>query len=360
MKTKIIKILIISLILISFLIGYNMVNSNYNIERMINPDLPVLKDGWEGNIVINGRFFNTEVLERAPFVKVLKWKFSRNPQREEKRNDTFQLNVEHLEFSTINNGNNIVWLGHATFLININGISLITDPNFFNLPTSRRKVDLPLSIDSLTPIHYLLVSHDHRDHFDRRSVEMLFDINPEMEALVPLGGSRLFDNRKLRNISRQEAGWFQEYVIKEDFRVIFLPAKHWGRRGLNDFNRTLWGSFLIITPEVKILFVGDSAYDSQIFKEIREIFGDIDICLLPIGAYAPPFLMQDEHFNPEEAIQAFFDLGGGLLIPLHYGTYDLSDEPLGEPIRRLYEHAAKNGIEHKIKSLSVGEIVKIN
>jgi len=176
-----------------------------------------------------------------------------------------------------------------------------------------------------------------------------------MKVLIPLNGSRLFSGKKLRKINRQEASWYQEYNISEDIRIIFLPAKHWGRRGLNDFNKTLWGSFLIIANGMKIFFAGDTAYCEDLFKEIRQLFGDIDICLLPIGAYSPAFLMQREHTNPEEAVQAFSDLGGKLFIPMHYGTYDLSNEPLGEPIVRLRQRAIEKGVENQIKELSVGE-----
>jgi L-ascorbate metabolism protein UlaG (beta-lactamase superfamily) len=240
-------------------------------------------------------------------------------------------------------------LGHSSFLIHINGVRLISDPCFFNLLSKKRKVALPCSINDLKPIHYLLISHDHRDHFDTKSVEILVENNPEMEALISLGGSRLF--KQFKNIKKQEAGWYQEYHLTDELRVVFLPAKHWGRRGSNDFNKTLWGSFLIITHNIKIFFAGDTAYNEKMFKEIRELFGNIDICMLPIGAYSPAFIMKPAHLNPEEAVQAFLDLGGKWFIPMHYGTYDLSDEPMGEPLARLQ----KCGINDHLKVLAVGE-----
>ena len=214
---------------------------------------------------------------------------------------------------------------------------------------------MPCDIDDLRNIDYLLISHGHRDHFDKKTVESIVKTNPDMEALIPLSGSRLFNGQRLRETKRQEAGWYQENNLANDIRIIFLPAKHWSRRGLNDFNKTLWGSFLIIANGTKIFFAGDTAYDEHLFTEIRQLFGEIDICLLPIGAYAPAFLMQREHTNPEEALQAFSDLGGKLFIPMHYGTYDISDEPLGEPITRLRKNAIEKGIEYQIKELAVGE-----
>jgi L-ascorbate metabolism protein UlaG (beta-lactamase superfamily) len=172
-----------------------------------------------------------------------------------------------------------------------------------------------------------------------------------MEVLVPLGGNRLLSGKKLRNIKRQEAGWYQEYRLTDSIRIVFLPAKHYGRRGLNDTNKTLWGTFLIIANDTKIFFGGDTAYDEQMFKDVRNLFGDIDICLLPIGAYSPQWVFSDEHINPEEAVQIFKDLGGRHLIPMHYGTFDLSYEPISEPLTRLL----KSDLADKIKVLTVGE-----
>jgi L-ascorbate metabolism protein UlaG (beta-lactamase superfamily) len=329
-------------------------HSKPNFHRIFNPDLPIVKDGWKGNVSANGRFFNDTIIENLSMRDVLKWKLSRNPQRKEKKQDTFQLQTLPLvDFAS--KENKIVWLGHSSFIIVVDGIVLLTDPCFFNLPPCKRKALIPCSIKSLKPIDYLLISHDHRDHFDQKSAEHILTNNPNVTALIPLKASRLFDSKTLKKISKQEAGWYQEYKTGKNIRIIFLPAKHWGRRGLNDFNRVLWGSFLIVSGNTKIFFAGDSAYDEHLFKEIRQLFGDIDVCMLPIGAYSPPFLMQKAHMNPEEAVQAFSDLGGRYLIPMHYGTYDLSDEPLSEPITRLHQYISTKGMEHQVKELSVGE-----
>ena len=354
-KVNILKIILsLFIIVICILVVSSMTKANNSIEYRINPDLPILKDGWQGNIVINGEFHNDSIPRRMGFPVPLKWIFSRNPQREEKRNDTFQLQIQEFNPAEMQE-NSIVWLGNASFLINVSGVRVITDPVFFNLPTTRRQVAMPCLPEQLKSINYLLVSHCHRDHFDKKSVRILVENNPEMEALIPMGGNRLFSGRKLKNVKTQEAGWYQEYNLTDDIRIVFLPTKHWGRRGLNDFNKVLWGSFLIITPETKIFFAGDTAYDEFMFKEIRNLFGDIDICLLPIGAYSPQWFMSNSHTTPEEAIQIFLDLGGKFLIPMHYGTYDTSDEPMGEPIKRLRQNATERGIEYQIRELAVGE-----
>ncbi|MDA3879583.1 MAG: MBL fold metallo-hydrolase [Prolixibacteraceae bacterium] len=321
-------------------------------ERKINPDLPGVKESWAGNYYRNGRFYNNNVVKRPPLSKVLKWKFSKNPQKLEKRNDQYSLKVKNpAPFSNKSDG--VTWLGHLTFLISVNGINIITDPVLYDIPTSKRLVKLPLSDKSFYPVDYILVSHDHRDHFDKKSMKKIKVLNPQVEVLMPLGAERLFSSRKMKGIKRQEAGWFQEYIINEDVQIIFLPSNHWGRRGLFDFNKTLWGSFLIVTDTIKIYFGGDTAYGDH-FSEIHELFGDIDVCILPIGAYSPAWLMSESHMSPKEAAKAFLDLGGIYFIPGHYGTFDLTDEPLSEPILRLEKELDFLGRLHSLKELSVG------
>jgi L-ascorbate metabolism protein UlaG (beta-lactamase superfamily) len=174
-----------------------------------------------------------------------------------------------------------------------------------------------------------------------------------MKALVPLGGGHLFAGCGLRDVAIQEAGWYQEYRVGDVLRIIFLPAKHWGRRRLTDGNKTLWGSFLVVSGERKIFFAGDTAYDPHLFNGIRGLFGEIDVCLLPIGAYSPSWMMSPSHANPEEAARIFDDLGGEILVPMHYGTYDLSDEPPGEPLERLRQAVPSDNLQIP----AVGEIL---
>ena len=352
-KTKYIALIVGCIIL---LIVIRKTTEEKIVDYKLNPDLPVLKENWKGNITINGIFKNDSLEEERSALNGLKWKLSKNPQQEEKESDTFKLETIFLN-DISGQDDNIIWLGHSSFIININGNRIVTDPSLLGLPTSKRKATLPCPISDLTNIDYLLVSHNHYDHFDNESVKVLVQNNPEMTALLPLGVSSLFDSGILKTISTQEAGWFQEYKLSsEDIRIIFLPARHWSRRGLNDYNETLWGSFLIIADGHKIFFGGDTAYDNKMFKDIHSLFGDIDLCILPIGAYAPQSMMQSSHTTPEEAVTIFNELGGEMFIPMHYGTFDLSDEPLGEPLKRLQEKFFDQNGSESIKILKVGEI----
>jgi L-ascorbate metabolism protein UlaG (beta-lactamase superfamily) len=321
-------------------------------ERKINPDLPVVKDSWTGNYYRNGRFYNNNVLKKTPLSEVLKWKLGKNPQKPEKRNERYSLDVKPAQPDKNKDG--ITWLGHSTFLITVNDINIITDPVLYDIPTSKRLVELPSPDESLHPVDYILISHDHRDHFDKKSIKKIKTLNPQVEVLLPLGAERLFSSRKMKSIKRQEAGWFQEYLMNKDVRIIFLPANHWGRRGLFDFNKTLWGSFLIVTDEIKIYFAGDTAYGNH-FSEVNELFGAIDVCILPIGAYSPASIMSQSHMNPKEAAKAFLDLDGKHFIPCHYGTFDLTDEPLSEPIRLIKEELESAGKLQSLNELIIGE-----
>ena len=324
------------------------------IEYKTNPDLPVIKKGWKGNVVINGKFQNDTIKEKSPLWEVLKWKLSTNPQQKEKDSDNFKLGRFPIENIT-KKDDKLIWLGHSSFLFIINKITLISDPCFFDLSISKRKVLIPCDVNNLKTIDYLLVSHDHRDHFDKKSANIIAKNNPKIVALTPLNANRIFNTKNLRSISKQEAAWYQKYNLSADIQIVFLPSRHWGRRGLFDFNKTLWGSFLIISGDKKIFFSGDTAYDDKMFKEIHSEFGDIDICLLPIGAYSPKSVMKASHTTPEEAYKIFNDLGGKLFIPMHYGTYVLSDEPASEPIRRLDKCFDNEKDSRKLKKLAVGE-----
>ena len=321
---------------------------------LFNPDLNTIKKDFKGNLYQNKMFESAEYgVNKASFKKILKWQLSRNPQKKEKQEDDFRLKVDRNTSFITSDEDLIVWLGHASFFIRINGVSFMTDPCLKDLPLIKRQVGLPCSTYDLIGIDYLLISHGHRDHFDEASVHQLLEQNPKMELLMPLKLSELLGKKK-KNIKYQEAGWWQQYKLTDEVEVFFLPSRHWNRRFLNDFNRQLWGSFLIRTKNKSIYFGADSGY-ARHFKEIQETLGSPDICLLPIGAYKPSYVMSEAHMHPGEAVQAFRDLKGKVMIPMHYGTFDLADEPLGEPVRILKDLESRGSIEGELRFLHVGE-----
>ena len=321
------------------------------VQYRSNPDLPIIKAGWQGNPVIDGMFVNELEREQPEWGKLWRWMRSTNPQKEDKRNDPWRLDVvEDLDLFNCDE-EVLVWLGHATFLIRLDGVTILTDPNFSDSRFLPRLCGMACPVERMTGIDHILISHGHRDHLNLPTLRTMLRQNPQAQFLTPLGMGKLLS--RLRPAKVQEAGWYQRYDIPE-LDITFLPSQHWHRRGLLDFNKVLWGGFTLNNHRRSIYFAGDSAY-SSLYREFRQLLGDFDICCLPIGAYRPDYIMQESHMAPAEAVQAFNDLGGKSLVPMHYGTYDLSDEPLGEPLRWLSELEAEGEIEGELRALKVGE-----
>lgn len=294
-----------------------------------NHSLPFIKAGYTGNMLINGRFSKDENKKKTHIFKTLRWFIKKNPQKVQLLQEKAITKVEKIESFK---KNTIYWLGHSCFYINYNGISLITDPVFFDLLTNKRDTILPFNIDDLKNIDYLLISHDHYDHLSIKSIKSILKNNPNIKALIPLKTGTLFKNI---SIDYEEAGWYQTYNTKENVKISFLPSDHWCRRSMFDQNKRLWGSFLIDFNGLKIYFAGDTAYNKSMFQDIRNVCGNMDICLMPVGSYSPAFMMKDHHTNPEEAADLFYTLGGTKFIPMHYGTYTMSSEPASEPVKRI-------------------------
>ncbi|MFD2514399.1 MBL fold metallo-hydrolase [Pontibacter locisalis] len=330
-----------------------MQKNNKHIRHIKNERLKTIKRDYRGNKVVNGRFANGDEVYAPGFGKVLKWQLSANPQREEKKKDTYAPKVMHGCDFIKSDKDMVVWLGHASFFIRLKGIAFLLDPVLYNLPMLKRRTELPCKPDQLRQIDFMLLSHAHRDHMDKQSIKTVCRNNPQLKALIPLRAGEI-----LRSINPslpyQEAGWYQKFdLVPDAVEVYYLPASHWHRRGVMDMNKVLWGSFLLKTPEISIYFAGDSAIDSH-FEEIENLFGPVDLCIMPVGAYKPSFLMSKSHMNPHEAVKAFNQLRGGTFIPMHYGTFDLSDEPPGEPVRLLQQIAAA-GLLQGLKMPAIGE-----
>ena len=342
---KILKKILLVIIIISL---YNYLKPEGVKQYVKNDNLQTIKKEWEGNLKIGKEYANGDTRDKQVMpLDLLKWKLSKNPQAKEKEEDRFQLKVQENQNFLDSDKDMIVWLGHATFFIRIDGKTILTDPVLGDVSFIKRLTGNACATDSLKNIDYILLSHGHRDHFDKGTLKTIFKINPDVEALIPLELNNFFDKNNIKN---QEAGWFQKYKIDEDFEIFFMPAKHWNRRGPLDFNRNLWGSFVIKYKDKTIYFSGDTAYGEH-FKETNDIFGEIDYCLLSVGAYMPEIIMKDSHMNPTEAIQAYKDLQGKIMIPMHFGTYDLSNEPIGEPYRILEKEKSNNNIQF----LDIGE-----
>ncbi|WP_187263053.1 MBL fold metallo-hydrolase [Pontibacter beigongshangensis] len=328
---------------------------NKKIRHIRNEKLNTIKPDYRGNKTIDGLFANGDELYMPAFSKVLKWKLSPNPQRDEKQADTFVPEVHQGAAFIDTTADMVVWLGHSSFLIRLNGVTFLVDPVLYDLPLMKRRVALPCLPEQLRGIDFLLLSHGHRDHMDKKSIRTIFNQNPTIKALTPLCSGDVLRSME-RRLPYQEAGWYQQYdLLPEGIEVYFMPASHWHRRSALDMNKMLWGSFVIKTASTLLYFAGDTGFSSH-FEEIQELFGPMDICLMPVGAYKPSFLMQKSHLNPHEAVKAFNHLRGGTFIPMHYGTFNISDEPPGEPVR-LLEQIAAAGMLQGLQIPAIGQPV---
>ncbi len=329
------------------------------IKHSNNPELKTILSGWRGNPMANGRFIDPNKRFVSKFTNALKWKLGTNDKAQEKKNDKWRLTVHTGNDFLKQTGNSIVWLGHASFFMQLHGKRFLIDPVFGRISgIVPRYSALPCSPDDFTGIDYVLISHAHRDHCDKSSLQKVFAINPNATLLTSLNTGKLVAGW-VDDLKYMEAGWYQQYNLPEgNLRITFLPTQHWSNRFMNDINRTLYGSFMIEADGLNIFFNGDSGYCSYP-KQIGELFPTIDIAMIGVGAYHPAFMMKDVHTNPYEAVQIFHDLKAKTFIPMHYGTFDLADEPLGEPVRILKQLEQEKKINGELKLLDVGEVFEL-
>jgi len=239
----------------------------------------------------------------------------------------------------------ITWLGHASFLVQLDGASVAIDPIFGERIGGfiRRKAPAPLQPADLPRIDATLVSHNHYDHLDQPSVRAL-----GAPAFAGLGMGALVERCR-------EMEWWESAALTTRVRIHFVPSKHWSRRSLNDVNRTLWGGFVIEGPSGLVYHAGDTAWFDG-FAEIGRRFPGISAALLPIGAYDPGWFMEMQHMNPEQAMRAFVDLGARTFVAMHWGTFKLTDEPLDEPPQRLRADWERRGLpKDRLRIPAIGE-----
>jgi N-acyl-phosphatidylethanolamine-hydrolysing phospholipase D len=226
------------------------------------------------------------------------------------------------------------WIGHATVLLQIDGKNILTDPIWSERcsPISfigpKRFTNPGIKLENLPRIDLIVISHNHYDHLDLPTLKAL-DNRDKPTIFVGLKNKDFLKGEGLTNVI--ELDWW-DVRIEKDIRITFTPTQHFSGRGLFDREETLWGSYVIEGKKETIYFAGDTGYFAG-FKEIGNKFPKIDVAILPIGAYEPRWFMKPIHMNPEDTLQAFQDLGAKYLLPMHYLTFVLTDEPLDEPLK---------------------------
>lgn len=329
-----------------------------NIIYRNNKELKCILPDYEGNPGVNGKFFDPNKRLVLHLKRFFKWQFSANDKKAEKKSETWRLKVRKGNEFLHGKENKIVWLGHASFFLQLNGTRILIDPIYGRISgVVARYSEMPCKTEDFKDIHYVLLSHAHRDHCDESTLRKL-KANNDFTLLTSLNTGKLVSGW-LPGLQYQEAGWYQQYNLPEkNLKITFLPTQHWSNRYLWDVNATLWGSFMIEADGLNIFFGGDSGYCSYP-KQIAELFPNIDIAMIGVGAYHPTFMMKDVHTSPEDAVQVFHDLKAKTMIPMHYGTFDLADEPLGEPYRILQQFEKEKKIHGNLRLLDVGEVMKL-
>jgi N-acyl-phosphatidylethanolamine-hydrolysing phospholipase D len=202
-------------------------------------------------------------------------------------------------------------------------------------------VPAPLAVADLPPLDFVLVSHNHYDHLDLPSLALLARLQPQLRFLVPLGNAALLRAEGIANVSEHDWG---ERVQLGGVEVHCLPSQHWSRRGLFDENAALWSSWAVVGAARRVYFSGDTGLSVPMFAAIGRALGPFDLAALPIGAYEPAAMMRAVHLNPEEAVDAARLLDARRILGIHWGSFDLTDEPIGEPPLRFLAAVAAAGL----------------
>ncbi|TGL56427.1 MBL fold metallo-hydrolase [Leptospira ognonensis] len=266
-----------------------------------------------------------------------------------------ELKPDLVEFLKKEKGMKFIWFGHSTFLLNLEGKIILFDPVFSAsaAPYSfmvKRFQDAVLKLEEMPPVDYIILSHDHYDHLDMETVK--FFKTKTTKFITPLGVISHLKEWGIPDDRLTELDWWDSLQI-DDIEIVCTPAQHFsGRKGFNA-NQTLWGSWVLIGKTERMYFSGDSGYDEH-FKKIGDTYGPFDITFIENGQYNENW--RAVHVLPEETAQAFLDLRGKQLVPVHWGMFDLSLHSWYEPIEKLEEQSIKHNI--KLLTPKFGQLVK--
>ena len=271
------------------------------------------------------------------------------------------------QYADMGEADSISWIGHATFLVRLDGVTVLTDPVFTRRASPvgfagpERLMAPGLEIEDLPDIDVLVVSHAHYDHLDTRTLDLL-PHREKVTAIVPLGLGHYFTSRGFGTV--HEVDWYDEVTLPSrsgTFRLTAYPGVHWSNRSPFDVNRSLWMSYGFSAGGRSVYHTGDTETHPYVFSEIgahmEKTHGGCDIGLMSIGAYAPRPMMAGAHMDPEGGVKIGRDIGCKRMVPMHWGTFVLSLEPFGEPRQRFVEAAGEQSLVMKIgESLALQDV----
>ncbi len=280
-------------------------------------------------------FYNPWQAQTTTLWDVMKWKLTETakpwPSWVENKNPV-SVPLERQEGNV-----KVTFINHASFLIEVGGVSILTDPVWSERtsPVSfagpKRVRNPGIEFDKLPKIDAVVVSHNHYDHMDLDTLQKLAK-RDNTTFFVPLGDKKWLEDSAVHTV--KEMDWWDKQVLNSDVSIYFAPAQHWSARGVLDRNKSLWGSFLIEYKGKAIYIAGDTGYGPH-FQYAAEKFPNIELALLPIGAYEPRWFMKYQHMNPEDSVKAFQDLKAKHALGMHFGCWQLTDEAIDEPQQNL-------------------------
>jgi L-ascorbate metabolism protein UlaG (beta-lactamase superfamily) len=331
---------------------------HYHYGKFVNLHKPLYGYGYHQSELDELDYLKPEEIEKKHYTFIHAYEPAKQNNRTKNYDPAaFQMKPDLASLERPGKNIRISWLGHAAFLIQFpDGTSILTDPvlgemdgaagftaNVLDADTFKRVSPPVVTPSQLDVVDAVVISHNHYDHLSFNTLDAL---ERDIQYLVPLGDERYFSSDYKNRIPMD---WYTSKKIKE-IEVSFVPATHYAGRGFFDQRESLWGGYIFRSDGKSIYFAGDTAY-SDLFKDIHEKYGDMDVCLMPISAY----FFRAVHFAPEDALQASEDLGCKAFIPWGYGTFILGHEHVHEPLRRLAEAQKRMKPSFPIHVLKMGE-----
>jgi len=325
--------LIIAVPLIMIMVGISISGPKYR-----GP----VSDHFDGS-----KFLNPENVKAQGGLQVFKWMVNR--QQGPWRKDMAENYGKH-PLAHFREGIRITFVNHSTFLIQVDGLNILTDPVWAHRVSPFRwigpkRMTLPgIRFGDLPRIHVVVLSHNHYDHLNVETMRMVFGAH-HPKIIAPLGVDAFLQRHDITGASA--ADWWDELPLDRGVKIQAVPAQHFSGRGFLDRDATLWCGYVLKTSAGNIYFAGDTGYNEVTFKEIPSRCGRVRISMLPIGAYKPSWFMSPIHTSPEEAIRIHRDVESQTSIAMHFGTFPLADDGFDDPVNDLQLAMAKYRLDPK-------------
>ncbi len=312
------------------------------------------------------RFFNPDGIEPGGLRDVLKWQFGGGRQRVHwPKTVESSFAPAKPEARISGEGLRVTMVGHASMLIQVAGLNILTDPVWservspFSFIGPRRVVAPGIAFADLPPIDIVLVSHNHYDHLDLSTLKRLQQAH-RPRFVTPLGNDTII-RRKVPEADITSLDWGHRLEIAEDIHIDAEPCHHWSARGASDRRMALWAAFVLSTPAGKIYHVGDTGFHGGLnYRAAREKHGGFRLAILPFGAYEPRWFMKGQHQDPKEAVEGMQLCNAAHVAGHHFGTFQLTDEAIGDPLVRLKAALIVAGVApDRFRPLQAGEVFEV-